>query len=82
MTRQAAGRYAASWIGVDRVTKEVWPVVICPGCRVQMGVKKVSVDEPGKASGKIIYACEICKTETRRLYKGPKIEEMAPHSHP
>jgi hypothetical protein len=57
------------------VTKELWPVVICPGCRVQMGVKNVSVDEPGKDSGKITYACEVCKTETRRLYKGPKIEE-------
>jgi hypothetical protein len=41
-----------------------------------MGIKNVSVDEPGKDSGEIIYACEICKTETRRLYKGPKIEEM------
>ena len=48
-----------------------WPVVICPGCRVPMGVKKVTVDGPGKPSGEVLYACEICKTETARRFNAP-----------
>ena len=52
--------------------KTEWPVVMCPGCRVPMGVKKVTADGPGKPTGKVLYVCEICKTETRRLYKTPK----------
>ena len=36
-----------------------------------MGVKKVTADGPGKPTGKILYVCDICKTETRRLHKTP-----------
>jgi hypothetical protein len=48
--------------------KSDWPIVMCPGCRVPMGVKKVTVDGPGHDSGEITYACEICKTETARRF--------------
>lgn len=47
----------------------MWPVVVCPGCRVEMGVLKVEPVGPGKTSGEIRYVCEICGTETRRQYK-------------
>ena len=50
---------------------------MCPGCRVQMGVKEVAADAPGKDTGTIIYVCEICKTETSRPYKGPQMESKA-----
>ena len=62
--------------GVARVTKQVGPIVMCPGCRVQMGVRKVMPEVPGKAAGKIIYACEICKAETMRLYNKPKASSL------
>jgi hypothetical protein len=59
---------------VPRYEQEVppnkqWPVVLCPGCRVPMVVKQVDVDGPGRATGKVIYVCRICKTETARRYK-------------
>ena len=50
------------------MVKTEWPVVMCPGCGVRMGVKTVTADGPGKPTGKVLYICEICKTETRRLY--------------
>ena len=59
------------------VTTEQWPIVMCPGCRVQMDVKKIVADAPGKDTGTIIYVCEACKTETSRPYKGPQMESQA-----
>lgn len=44
---------------------------MCPGCKVPMGVKRVTPDSPGASKGKIVYACVICKTETERPYKVP-----------
>jgi len=41
------------------MAKSEWPEVLCPGCRVQMGVKKVVPDGPNKLTGKVIYVCEI-----------------------
>ena len=41
-----------------------WPVVMCPGCQVPMGVKAVIQDRPGADSVTVIYECLICKTET------------------
>ena len=46
-----------------------WPSVMCPGCKVPMGVKLVTTDSPGSSKGKVVYACVICKTETTRPYK-------------
>jgi hypothetical protein len=46
-----------------------WPLVMCPGCKVPMGVKLVTTDSPGSVKGKVVYACVICKTETSRPYK-------------
>ena len=42
-----------------------WPVVMCPGCQVPMGVKAVVEDRPGTDSVTVIYECQICKTEPR-----------------
>ena len=47
-----------------------WPVVMCPGCQVPMGVKAVIQDRPGADSVTVIYECLICKTETHRHHKG------------
>lgn len=57
-----------------------WPAVKCPGCQISMGVKKVTPRAPGGDSGEIIYACEICKTETTRLYKAPASTRVPPGS--
>ena len=46
-----------------------WPVVMCPGCKVPMGVKAVIEDRPGTDSVTVIYECPICKTETQRHQK-------------
>jgi len=46
-----------------------WPVVMCPGCQVPMGVKAVVEDRPGTDSVTVIYECQICKTETERYHK-------------
>ena len=54
-----------------------WPVVMCPRCRVQMGVAKVTPAGPGTAGGVVLYACEICKTERPRPYSTPPIEPKA-----
>ena len=47
-----------------------WPLVMCPGCKVPMGVKAVIEDRPGTDSVTVIYECPICKTETQRHQKG------------
>ena len=47
----------------------IWPVVMCPGCQVPMGVKAVIEDRPGTDSVTVIYECPICKTETQRHQK-------------
>ena len=44
-------------------------MVICPGCKVPMGVRVVVQGGPGAPSGKIAYKCIICKTETERLFR-------------
>ena len=59
------------------VTTEQWPIVMCPGCRVAMAIKKVISDAPGKDTGTIVYVCDACKTETTRPYKGPQMESQA-----
>ena len=59
------------------MTTEQWPIVMCPGCRVQMTIKKVTSDGPGRDTGTIVYVCEACKTETTRPYKGPRMESQA-----
>ena len=53
---------------------------MCPGCRVQMGVKKIMPDGPGKATGMVAYICEICGTETSRPYKQPSEAPARPRS--
>lgn len=55
-----------------------WPVVLCPGCNVPMNVKEVATDDRLKQTGRVIYLCEICKTETERPYKGPELADLAP----
>jgi hypothetical protein len=50
---------------------------MCPGCRLQMTIKKVTSDGPGRDTGTIVYLCEACKTETTRPYKGPQMESQA-----
>jgi hypothetical protein len=40
-----------------------------------MAIKKVIADGPGTMTGKILYVCESCGTETERLYKGPRLQE-------
>jgi hypothetical protein len=55
-----------------------WPTVICPGCKVKMAVKKIVADGRGMITGKILYVCEVCKTETERPYKGPRLREPLP----
>jgi hypothetical protein len=57
------------------VQKIKWPTVICPGCRVQMGVKAVVAGGPSKSAGKVVYVCEICKTETARIYNQPALPQ-------
>ncbi len=57
------------------MTESKWPTVICPGCKVKMAVKKVVADGRGTITGKILYVCEVCKTETERPYKGPRLQE-------
>ena len=59
------------------VTTDHWPIVMCPGCRVQMAIKQVISDAPGKDTGTIVYVCDTCKTETTRPYKGPQMESQA-----
>jgi len=41
----------------------------------KMTVRKVVADGPGTITGKILYVCESCKTETERPYKGPRLQE-------
>ena len=57
------------------VTESDWPTVMCPGCMTKMTVRKVVADGPGTITGKILYVCESCKTETERPYKGPRLQE-------
>jgi len=57
------------------VTESEWPRVVCPGCRVNMVVKKVIADGRGTTTGKILYICEVCKMETERPYKGARLRE-------
>ena len=45
----------------------------CPGCRAQMGIKKVTTDGPGTKTGTVAYICEICQTEAKRPYQGPRL---------
>ena len=47
-----------------------WPVVMCPGCNVPMGVTAVIQDRPGTDSVTVTYECPICMTKTDRHYKG------------
>jgi hypothetical protein len=42
-----------------------------------MAIKKVIADAPGAMTGKILYVCESCGTETERPYKGPRLQEHA-----
>ena len=64
------------------MAKSEWPEVLCPGCRGQMGVKKVVPDGPNKLTGKVIYVCEICKTETSRRYKTPPARAASKRKRP
>ena len=50
-----------------------WPIIGCPGCRMQMGIKKVTTDGPGTKTGTVVYICEICQTEARRPYQGRRL---------
>ena len=59
------------------VTTDQWPIVMCPGCRVEMTIKQVISDAPGRDTGTIVYVCDACKTETTRPYKGPQMERQA-----
>jgi len=45
-----------------------------------MGVKQVVTDDAVRQTGRVIYSCKICKTETERHYKGPEIAEPAQSS--
>ena len=47
-----------------------WPVVMCPGCNVPMGVTAVIQDRPGTDSVTVTYECPICMTKTDRRHKG------------
>lgn len=47
------------------------PVVMCPGCKVPMGVKLVVTGKAGEMT-EVTYACVICQTETTRRYKMPE----------
>jgi len=51
-----------------------WPTVVCPGCKTEMAIKKAIADGPGAVTGKILYVCESCGTETERPYKGPRLQ--------
>ena len=50
-----------------------WPTIGCPGCRAQMGIKKVTTDGSGTTTGTVVYICEICRTEAKRPYQGPRL---------
>jgi len=43
----------------------------CPGCRAQMGIKKVTTDGPGTKTGTVAYICEICQTEASGRTEAP-----------
>ena len=47
----------------------------CPGCRAQMGIKKVATDGPVTKTGTVAYICEICQTEAKRPNQGPRLTE-------
>ena len=63
---------------VREIAVSKWPVVMCPGCKVPMGVKAVIEDRPGAGSGQVTYACVICKTETVRPFKGAQTTQPRP----
>jgi hypothetical protein len=55
-----------------------WPVVMCPDCKVPMGVKAVL---QGTDCTEVVYICEICRTERPRLKKPPTLPS-APSDSP
>ena len=52
-----------------------WPTMGCPGCRMQMDIKKVITSGPGTSTGTVVYICEICEAEVERSYQGPCLTE-------
>jgi hypothetical protein len=54
----------------DAMPQTGWPVVMCPGCKVPMGVKLVVTGRPGDPS-EVTYACVICESKTVRRSKLP-----------
>ena len=52
-----------------------WPIIGCPGCRMQMDIKKVISSGRGTKTGTVVYICEICEAEVERPYEGPCLAE-------
>jgi hypothetical protein len=47
---------------------ESWPIVLCPGCKIQMEVQLV---EPGNRDDTFIFKCPRCACETERVLRRP-----------
>ena len=58
------------------------PVVMCPGCKVEMKVLSSQPIQSGSQMDEVTYRCPQCRTETQRRYRPTQRLKSGPDATP